>query len=181
MFEIFHIKSVGIILDMAIKSARDGRSYLQNVKDFLVVNISKIEADDRIYVYSTTGELEMYETIGEVVAAIDQTTHDIIDVPVALKECVYLVGQYDHAHRSIFLFTNRYKADDVRMEEAIQFDKDKQIETQFFVYGIGFGYDRKALEKFCQRYPQVKFRHYVDPADIRQDFTDDFSDLIVVR
>jgi hypothetical protein len=177
MFEIFPTKSVVIIFDLNLKSSKNGKSHLECIKKFVIDDISKIESDDRIYVYSPTGELEMNESIGKTVALINSAKHCKFNLFVALKESVFLTGQYDNSHRSIFLFTNRYKK--IAMDEIINYDKFNNFDNKFFVYGIGYAYDKNDLISY--KSDSFNFNHYSDPSECESDFHRDFSDLIVVR
>lgn len=183
MFEIFPIKSVAIILDFDVKTAADGRTQLDVVRESIIQNVMKIETDDRLYLYSPEGALEMFDTIGQMVAAVKEAPHVRIDVPVALKESVFLVGQYDHAHRAVFLLTNRYRGghEDFLVEQAIAYDTQKGYDTKFYFYAFGFACDRRALRAVAQRHSNVVFRHYPEASGAGRDFENDFSDLIVVR
>src|ERR1039457_6579232 len=110
MFEIFPIKCISIIIDIAgNKPSSNGKSYLPQIKESLIQPITKLESDDLIYVYSSEGELEMNGDIGEPIGAISNFRKQKIDLHIAIQESWVLIGQYDNCHRAIFVVTDNYR------------------------------------------------------------------------
>lgn len=179
-FEIFPIKAVSLIFDLDLKSGNNGRSHLNCIKSFVLDNVGKMESDDRIYVFSNTGELEMSPTLGDATAFISEYREEKFSAALAIKESIFLVNQYDPAHKAIFLFTNRYKEvmDPVMKETLIYFTTTGGVDCTLFFYGIGFGCS-KTLFNFASE--KIKTTHFLDPLDVAPVFENDFSDLIVVR
>lgn len=180
-FEIFPIKAVSIIFDLDLKSANNGMSHLHCIRSLVLENVGKMESDDKIYIFSDKGELEMAPSLADAIATISEFKEEKFNVALAIKESIFLVNQYDPAHKAIFVFTNRYKEKmDIIMNESLKYDLDTESDCNFFFYGIGFGVD-KSLFEFGKRHERVKTQHFPDPSDVRSVFEYDFSDLIVVR
>lgn len=183
-YNIFPVKAVSLIFDLGTKAGRSGRSHLEAIKDVVIPEVMKIESDDRVYVYHPDGDLGMFDTVGEVVAAVSDFGEVKVDVPMAVKESLWLVKQYEPAHRAVFVFTNRFPdAADGRLREALAWDGSQTWGGELadvFVYGVGFGFGR-SLRSVSDAHPKTRFRHVPEPEDLTRFFPADFSDLIVER
>lgn len=179
LFERFPVKSIAIIIHVIGQiPAEDGNPYLFHIKNFLIEKIGKIESDDLIYVYNPEGDLKMADTPAESVAAIANFMETKFNLPIALKESIFLVGQSDYSHRGVFLITDDYcNKNDYMMNEALQYDLDKDYGCSFFFYGIGERYSK--LFNVGNFHPRVKYIHFSDPKNVKDIFFDDFDKLNV--
>lgn len=183
MFEMFSAKVVGLILDLDLRLAPNGKSHLSSVASCLSKNVATLSDEDIIYVYNPSGDLAVNNTPGEGVAAISNYREQPFDLSVAIKETVYLFHEQGvDEPQSIFIFTNRYKQlQEQRIKKAVTYPNQLYRSCHFSFYGIGNHYNRSLNELTLLLNAQVSYKHFDDPGELNESFTQMFSTLISER
>lgn len=175
---MFTPKITSLILDIDSRISDNGKSHLSNATKHLINNIIQLGEDDIVYVYSSTGDLVINETLGEAVSELSNYKEQSFDLGMAIKETVFLLTQYSgQTPKDIFALTNRYKTDqEYRVKKALSFAEENNCTVHF--YGIGKHYSR-ALIKLAS--PRVSFRHIDCSGSLNELLTKDFTTLIESR
>lgn len=173
-FEMFPVKASAVVFDLECRPDRSGASHLDVVKDAVLAGIHRLESDDRFYVYTPDGELDVCETIGTAVAAVSDHQDCKPSLHLALKECLWLVRQFDPAHRAVFVFTNRHRGPLGALEEVARPAHPFDPPTEVFLYRIGPMNTGGST-------PHIRLRQHPTADAIARAFTTDFSPLLVDR
>lgn len=177
MFEMFSPKIVSFILDMDFRTLNNGKSHLANVIPHLIENVVKLNEEDIIYVYVPTGDLCLNETIGEAISVLSGYKEHDFDLSTAIKETIFLLGEYGTMPKSIFVLTNRYKtSQEFRVKKALLHAAENNC--HFYFYGIGRHYNKSLLNLTSDR---VSYSHFEDQEKFNEQFTNDFAPLIEPR
>jgi hypothetical protein len=173
-FEMFPVKAAAVVFDLECRPDPSGASHLDVLKAAVLSGVQRLESDDRFYVYTPDGDLGMCETLGEAVAAVSDHQDCKPALPLALKECLWLVRQYDPAHRAVFLFTNRSRVSLDSLDAVARPSHPFDPPAEVFLYRIGpAGRDRGT--------PHVTLRQHPTTSVLARAFDTDFSPLLVDR
>lgn len=134
MFQIFPVKTVVVILDVA-DPAR-----LPEVTSGLIEGLLQLADDDMAYVYRPDGDLAMGRTVHESVAVLSDWQHAAVDTPAALQECVALLAQHADTRRGLFYVTDNYKSrNDGIFQDVLRLASHSGWDIKFRVYEFGPG------------------------------------------
>ena len=134
---------------------------LPKVKEQLVVAMSTIDSEDRIYLCHPDNE-DAYRWPGEVIGGIANYIHPgEFNLREAVKNSVYVAGTHNEdAFKYVFVIQDQF-ADDLEygLKRAIMVDIKERFDCQIFLYDLGKE-PNQLLESVCEVHPNCKYQHF---------------------
>ena len=132
------VEVVGVVFDLSLRHSLNGIKHLDNVKTALIDFFRKnLEDDDIMYLYHP----EIFETvnrIGAQVSAISnyQTDGWKFDLPLALKQTLFIIAAEPYESKKLLLFTDRLS--DVSVLDRIdKLNKKDMFDCEITCFDIG--------------------------------------------
>lgn len=162
-FDTWHSKVLGVVLDLSLQHAADGRRILDHVKNAMASYIrTEFDNDDIVYVYHPE-VIEPTIFIGTQVASIQNYETDgwNFDLNFALKQTLYILAVETNLDKIFLYFTDRMKNASV-FKRLLALDKKEDVGCRFVIVGIGNHYNRKDIEEL-----PVTFLHVDDVVTLK--------------
>jgi hypothetical protein len=161
-------KSVGLIFDVSIRHfEKKGRiiDFLKKLMVNVVVNLF-VDQEDSFYLYDP----EIYEATefnGNKVALIGNYNTDgrLINLNYAFKQTLYiLMGEPINFRKYLIFITDRIEESKF-IEKALKTNKSEDINSYFYLIGVGENYNNEVLNKF-KNLDNVSVFHIKDLNDL---------------
>jgi hypothetical protein len=159
-------KVVGLVLDLSLRHAADGRRIIDYVKGGMCAYFkAHYDDDDAMYLYHFD-ILESMHKIGAMLSAISNYETDgwQYDVGHALKQTLFVL-EAECQHSRLIYITDKMK-DIAPIKKVLTLAAKDNIDCELVTVGIGPFYDKEAM-----RSAGVCHIHIDDPADLYKELT----------
>jgi hypothetical protein len=142
-FDTWNSKVLGLVFDLSLRHAEDGKRIVDHVKKAFVEYLRESFDDDDILYLFHPDIWDPVDTRGEQIAAIANFDTDgwKYDLGYALRQTLYILGNEDDDFRKILVLVTDQLDSDTALRQVATLNKNEMIDCELVVLGIGDRYN----------------------------------------